>query len=73
MAQVAGSFLAAGDSAAMPPAAYIPWANDEMPQERRVFDPGNPRKIMHMGSEGATDVAITPTQMRRYVHTFHDI
>lgn len=44
MAQVAGSFLAAGDSAAMPPAAYIPWANDDMPQEGRVFDPGNPRK-----------------------------
>ena len=44
MAQVAGSFLAAGDSAAMPPAAYIPWANDGMPQEGRVFDPGNPRK-----------------------------
>ena len=30
MAQVAGSFLDAGDSAAMPPAAYIPWAIDEM-------------------------------------------
>lgn len=44
MAEVAGSFLAAGDSAAMPPAAYIPWANDDMPQEGGVFDPGNPRK-----------------------------
>ena len=49
MAQVAGSFLAAGDSAAMPPAAYIPWANDDMPQEGRVFRSWESEKNMCVG------------------------
>lgn len=67
MAQVAGSFLAAGDSAAMPPAAYIPWVNNGMPQEGASFRSWESEKNMCVGGEGATDVAITPKQMQRYL------